>query len=667
MATRERTHDAREDVRLGSAGAHGFGWCVLALVNAVLILLSPFERSLKHAVVHHFYDAGHMMALGLIGTAGMWLGTRCWAQSFRWRRRRIFRVVGVCVVLAGALALGDLTLADDLSSFASRQAQAGSSLPWHWIAVVAANAMVGVVALAAAMLVRRRLGWLCLPVGLALGVLNHLILELNYPGAHLYVAIVAATLLGAGLMGRRLPRRLMSPRVMAVSLLVLGAWSLFTLVWLPDARTWRDVFRLPGAVLAPFLSRLHPLSEEIRPSRRLSSPWYQSREAAPSVPPTPRTGFPAQPIVLMITADAVRADLLEGDQYRNQLPNLHALRDASANFVLARSPSPSTATTFTAIYTGKYYSATHWSSRKESWERQGKSVWPRSDRTPRLAALLGKAGVDTINMRTLNAFSRASGIGRGFSEEIKVGHYTSAAKGRKRLEQRLRKQGSKPLFAAMHWIDPHAPYTSGGAKRIRGSDFDRYLREVAYVDTQLGLLLRELEKPAFKDRTLLIFAADHGEAFGEHNSRFHAGTLYEELLRVPLLFRGPGIVPRKVDVPVSLIDLGPTLLDLFGQETPGWFMGQSLVPFLIGERTELTRPIAAEGGRRMQAMVFPDGYKAIVDLRRNTQEVYDLRVDPRELNNLAGTNSRADLALNDLRLFFSTHQLKNYEPPWRMF
>src|SRR5690606_11600388 len=84
--TRERTHDAREDVRLGSAGAHGFGWCVLALVNAVLILLSPFERSLKHAVVHHFYDAGHMMALGLIGTAGMWLGTRCWAQSFRWRR-----------------------------------------------------------------------------------------------------------------------------------------------------------------------------------------------------------------------------------------------------------------------------------------------------------------------------------------------------------------------------------------------------------------------------------------------------------------------------------------------------------------------------------------------------------------------------------------------------
>lgn len=69
----------------------------------------------------------------------------------------------------------------------------------------------------------------------------------------------------------------------------------------------------------------------------------------------------------------------------------------------------------------------------------------------------------------------------------------------------------------------------------------------------------------------------------------------------------------------------------------------------------------------MQALVFPDGYKAIVDLRRNTQEVYDLRSDPLELKNLAGSSERAEDALNDLRLFFSIHQLKNYEPPWLEF
>jgi arylsulfatase A-like enzyme len=267
----------------------------------------------------------------------------------------------------------------------------------------------------------------------------------------------------------------------------------------------------------------------------------------------------------------------------------------------------------------------------------------------------------------LNAFSNASGICRGFSEHIKVGHYATAAEGRRALLKRLRKQGDSPLLMAMHWIDPHAPYTRGGAKGARGSDFDRFLLEVAYVDSELGKLLKQLDKPRFKDRTILIFASDHGEAFGEHGSSHHAGTMYEELLRVPLLIHGPGIEPRDIDEPVSLIDLGPTLLDLFGEPTPGWFMGESLVPFLIGEARDLTRPIAGEAGRRMQSMVFPDGYKAIVDLRRNTEEVYDLRVDPRELNNLAETSARADAALNDLRLFFATHQLENYDPPWRKF
>lgn len=642
---------------------------MLALINAAFIVAWSPERPLARTLLHHFYDAGQLLALGSIGAAVLVLVGRVRRSTRGKKLNSLQRALAIASTIALALALGHVFLADDLAGFTNRRAQQGSSLPWHWIGVSCMGVALASVVAVAVSLHRRRLVLLAIAAGVGLGVGNQLVLQQNYPGIHLYAALASATLLGAGVGGLRRPSGLPTlPRwSLPVALVTSSLGSLYTLLWLPDARTWRDVFVLPGAVVAPFVARLHTSSDEIRPSRRLSSPWYRSRQAAPSVSPSARGRLPPSPIVLFITADAVRGDLVDGDRYRTELPVLHALRDQSAYFTLARSPSPSTASTFAAIYMGKYYSGTLWSGRDESSLKRGQSIWPRSDHTPRVADLLTRAGVDTVNVRMLNAFSNATGISRGFSEHIKVGHYALAADGRRKLVQRLRKQGNRPLFMAMHWIDPHAPYTRGGAKGTRGSDFDRYLLEVAYVDSELGKLLKELDKAPFKDRTILIFASDHGEAFGEHGSRHHAGTMYEELLRVPLLVHGPGIEARRIDEPVSLIDLGPTLLDLFGEPTPGWFMGQSLVPFLLGEERDLTRPIAGEASRRMQSLVFPDEYKAIVDLRRNTEEVYDLRQDPHELNNLAETSERADEALNDLRLFFSAHQLENYTPPWREF
>jgi arylsulfatase A-like enzyme len=172
----------------------------------------------------------------------------------------------------------------------------------------------------------------------------------------------------------------------------------------------------------------------------------------------------------------------------------------------------------------------------------------------------------------------------------------------------------------------------------------------------------------FGERWALFVSADHGEAFGEHQTYEHAKTLYGELLQVPLLARSPLFRPREIGDRVGLIDLGPTILDLFRIETPATFNGQSLVPFLAGENVELTRPLLAEG-RLRQALTEPDGLKVIEDRRRKVVEVYDLASDPRETRNLFDDEpARSDAALAELRAFFAVHTRREagYEPPYKL-
>lgn len=148
-------------------------------------------------------------------------------------------------------------------------------------------------------------------------------------------------------------------------------------------------------------------------------------------------------------------------------------------------------------------------------------------------------------------------------------------------------------------------------------------------------------------------------------SRTHGTTLYDEVLRVPLMFKIPGIQARRITTPVTTMDLGPTILETFGRAVPESFMGQSLVATLKGGTPRLTRPVAAEN-RLQQALVLPNGLKVIYDTRTKASELYDLSKDPGETRDLSGDAELLEEPLATLHAFFEAHRYRadGYQPPF---
>jgi arylsulfatase A-like enzyme len=121
--------------------------------------------------------------------------------------------------------------------------------------------------------------------------------------------------------------------------------------------------------------------------------------------------------------------------------------------------------------------------------------------------------------------------------------------------------------------------------------YDASLRE---ADTRVGELLATLEDAGVEDRTILIVCSDHGEEFLDHGGVNHGRTLYEEMVRVPLLIRLPGAAPREIDLPVSLLDVAPTLVELLSLPATHPVDGRSLLPLLHGRPGFVRAPFASE-------------------------------------------------------------------------
>lgn len=143
----------------------------------------------------------------------------------------------------------------------------------------------------------------------------------------------------------------------------------------------------------------------------------------------------------------------------------------------------------------------------------------------------------------------------------------------------------------------------------------RYDQGIASLDDRLGAFLEALPQDIL-DTTVIIVTSDHGEAFGEHGKVWHANSIYDEELHVPLFIRVPGITGRKIADPVSHIDLAPTIFSFTKTEKPAAFKGSSLASLLYNEDRD-ERPLMFVNGKPyfMHGMEFKEGVPPIATLR----------------------------------------------------
>ena len=245
------------------------------------------------------------------------------------------------------------------------------------------------------------------------------------------------------------------------------------------------------------------------------------------------------------------------------------------------------------------------------------------------------------------------------------------------------RQEHRPFFAFLNFMEAHQPYhppapfdeaygpkTKEDLELLQGwkeavaypekvspRQAEMALRAyegcIAYLDQQLDLLLKELDRRDALDNTLVIVLSDHGEEFGEHGIYAHSSSLYEQQTRVPLLMLMNERIPRKrrIAETVSLRDVPSTVLDLLGID-PSPIPGNSLARFwnpesalaqrgdsaVLSELTPFSRldlPDVSPAAKGPIRAVWSDKTKYIRRDREAVEELYDLAADPMERNNLA--------------------------------
>lgn len=240
----------------------------------------------------------------------------------------------------------------------------------------------------------------------------------------------------------------------------------------------------------------------------------------------------------------------------------------------------------------------------------------------------------------------------------------------------LAKNKNRTFFLWIHLLDPHGPYEPPADlkapfvmdsihqtqdvpvnpgkvpnyQRRNGpvtlADYvARYDGEVRYSDIVLRRVTAKLNAHGLIDNTLLVVSADHGESLGEHDYYFDHGLyLYQPSVHVPLLFHWPGRIPagKRIETPVAMIDLLPTLLELLGIDSALYeaeFQGQSFASAFRGEGPD-KRPIFTEG-QSGQTSIRLGKWKLIDDPRPDPKtgnvrlQLYDLDIDPGETGNLS--------------------------------
>lgn len=343
--------------------------------------------------------------------------------------------------------------------------------------------------------------------------------------------------------------------------------------------------------------------------------------------------------VVLVTVDALRADRLTAMGGHGRMPSLDALARAGVLFRRAYTATPHTSYALASIMLGTHARAVL------SLERQGPKRRPLADfltaRGYSTAGFLPPA-VFSVDAERFGALATTR-FGFGYRAE----DWSSATD---RVDAAVRWVGAQSVntrvFVWVHLFEPHEPYESHSEFVFGPRQIDRYDAECAVVDRAIARLREGISH--LGRAPIYVITADHGEEFGEHGGAYHGTSLFDEQVRVPLVFVGQGIAPAVIDYPVSLIDVAPTVLAGMGATRPPRVRGSDLAP--IAARAVTPPPVFA--GTGTLRMVVSGRFKLIADVSDGTSSLYDLESDPREERNLVEVDPS------------TANRLRNYVAEW---
>jgi arylsulfatase A-like enzyme/Tfp pilus assembly protein PilF len=352
--------------------------------------------------------------------------------------------------------------------------------------------------------------------------------------------------------------------------------------------------------------------------------------------------------VILVTIDTLRADHLGcyGDTGA-ETPNIDRIAAEGTRFTYTYAQVPFTLPSHASLFTSTY----------PMWNGVRDSAGP-----PLAAEQVTLAEVFKQNRYATGAFTAAFvvdgffGLNQGFDtyyDNFPPRDASMTAGEEAGLQRRadevlavalewLKKNSQGPFFTWIHFYDPHHPYDP--PEPFRSRHWDRlYDGEIAYVDMAMGKLIRFLEAQGLREKTVLVVTSDHGEALGDHGETYHGYYVYDSTLRVPLIFSLPKTRNhvKEVNLPVSLLDVAPTILQIVGIPRPPQMQGRGLLASILGK---LQTPVPIYGESLFANLHFGWGtlqclhlgrYKLILSKR---SELFDLENDPRERYNLFAEN-----------------------------
>ena len=386
------------------------------------------------------------------------------------------------------------------------------------------------------------------------------------------------------------------------------------------------------------ISEHAPLSSELA---NLLKREDRANDHAPLSPPTPAADIPAQTAqrvapanpaygdALLITIDALRADRLGALGGNGVMPELDALAKSGVVFRHAYTTTPHTSYAITSLLAGKYL---------RPLIELGTDA---ASTSPTIADIARRHGFHTAAFFPPAVFyvdgeKFAHFKDTSFGFEVAAIAYRSADERAEEVSQFLSKQAATDhVLIWAHLFEPHEPYEPPAEYRMDGSDIALYDGEVRVADRAIGNLVR-----AFRERRpggIVVVLSDHGEEFSEHGGHFHGTTLYEEQVRIPLVWSSARTLQGVVaNTTASAVDIAPTLLAELGLPPDARMRGRDLSTQFAGDSG--ANPIVF--GNIADEWMATDGLKKAICYRgEESCRLFDLVRDPSERIDVSDDNA----------------------------